>query len=183
VTLERDFFVEPCEPDAQLTTRCEGMRAFPLESGDGAFVSALRPVVEALGGVLLRAEDAEQFDVPVVWEGDVVGAVRPAGLHGALDRLLSRVSEELGAPLAELSREDKQRAVQLLDERGAFNFRKSVEDAAAALHVSRFTVYNYLSRISVTRLRAESSDAGTSASPPRGAPAASGAPAAAVGQS
>jgi hypothetical protein len=108
--------------------------------------------VQALGGALIAAEEAEPFDVPVVWDGDVVGAVRPPGLHGALDRLLERVSDELGAPLGQLSREDKQHAVQLLDERGAFNFRKSVEDAAQALQVSRFTVYNYLSRISANRV-------------------------------
>jgi len=120
-----------------------------------AFLDALRPVVESLGGVLVAPEEAEPSDVPVVWDRNVVGAVRPPGLHGALDRLLERVSEELGAPLGELSREGKQRAVQLLDERGAFNFRKSVEDAAQALRVSRFTVYNYLSRISTSRLPAE----------------------------
>ena len=40
--------------------------------------------------------------------------------------------------------EDKQRAVRLLDERGAFTLRKAVEDVADALGVSRFTVYNYL---------------------------------------
>jgi len=46
--------------------------------------------------------------------------------------------------IAALSREDKQRAVRLLDERGAFQLRRSVELVADALGVSRFTVYNYL---------------------------------------
>ena len=31
-----------------------------------------------------------------------------------------------------------------LNERGAFRYRKAVEDIADALGVSRFTVYNYL---------------------------------------
>jgi DNA-directed RNA polymerase specialized sigma24 family protein len=109
-------------------------------------LATLAPVVAALGGVLLPPEQAEPSDTPVVWGGAVVAAVRPADLHGAFDRLLERVAGELGGPLASLSREDKQRAVQLLDEWGAFNFRKSVEDVAQALQVSRFTVYNYLSR-------------------------------------
>ena len=43
-------------------------------------------------------------------------------------------------------REDKQRAVARLHDLGAFNLRKSVEDVATALGVSRFTVYNYLDR-------------------------------------
>ena len=57
--------------------------------------------------------------------------------------MISAVERELGAPLAVLSREDKQRAVRLLDGRGAFTLRKAVEDVARA-RVSRFTVYNYL---------------------------------------
>lgn len=83
-------------------------------------------------------------DIPLVWEGKTVGALRPPGVHHALDRLVVAVEEELGGPLGGLSREDKQLAVRLLDERGAFQLRKSVEDVADAMGVSRFTVYNYL---------------------------------------
>ena len=68
-------------------------------------------------------------------------------LHGALTRMIDQVELELGGKLPELSREDKQRAVRLLDERGAFLLRRSVEDVADALGVSRITVYNYLNAI------------------------------------
>jgi len=68
-------------------------------------------------------------------------------LQGALDRMIAQVERELGAPLEKLSREDKQRAVRLLDERGAFTLRKSIEDVADALGVSRITVYNYLNAV------------------------------------
>ena len=34
----------------------------------------------------------------------------------------------------------------MLEERGAFAFRKSAETVAEALGVTRFTVYNYLNR-------------------------------------
>jgi predicted transcriptional regulator YheO len=57
------------------------------------------------------------------------------------------VEDELGGRLPNLSREQKQRAVRLLDDRGAFLLRRSVEDVADALGVSRITVYNYLSAI------------------------------------
>jgi len=73
-----------------------------------------------------------------------VGGLRLPGVRGALDRMIAAVESELGAPLATLSRVDKQRAVRLLDERGAFQLRRSVEEVADALGVSRFTVYNYL---------------------------------------
>jgi uncharacterized protein YqgV (UPF0045/DUF77 family) len=65
---------------------------------------------------------------------------------GSLERVIAEVESELGAPLRELSRADKQRAVRLLEERGAFEVRKSVPAVAEALGVTRFTVYNYLNR-------------------------------------
>jgi predicted transcriptional regulator YheO len=65
-------------------------------------------------------------------------------LQGALGRLIEGVERELGAPLGQLERENKQRAVRLLEDRGAFVLRRSVEDVADALGVSRITVYNYL---------------------------------------
>jgi superoxide dismutase len=40
--------------------------------------------------------------------------------------------------------EDKQAAVQMLHDRGAFELRRSVEAVAEAMGVSRFTIYNYL---------------------------------------
>jgi len=78
------------------------------------------------------------------WEGELVGALRLPGVHGALDRMIGAVEDELGQALNDLSREDKQRAVRMLEARGAFQLRKSVEDVADAMGVSRFTVYNYL---------------------------------------
>ena len=72
---------------------------------------------------------------------------RRPSLHGALDRLIESVERELGAKLPHLTREQKQRAVRLLDEAGAFTWRRSVEDVADALGVSRITVYNYLNAI------------------------------------
>ena len=56
------------------------------------------------------------------------------------------VEGQLGSPLAALDRPGKQRAVRMLEESGAFSYRKSVETVAAALGISRFTVYNYLNR-------------------------------------
>jgi len=105
---------------------------------------ALEPVAEALGAALVAPGSVASGDIPLRWDGAVVGGLRLPGIHGTLDRMIGAVEAELGAPLAELSREGKQQAVHLLDERGAFQLRKSVEEVADALRVSRFTVYNYL---------------------------------------
>jgi hypothetical protein len=110
-------------------------------------IVAVQPVLDAVGATVIPAERQELSDVPLVWEGQVVAAVRMPPLHGALDRLIDAVEMELGGRLPDLEREDKQRAVRMLDERGAFTLRRAVEQVADALAVSRITVYNYLNAI------------------------------------
>ena len=110
-------------------------------------VRAIKPVLDAVGATLVPPAQQEPSDVPLVWNGDVIAAVRMPPLHGALDRLIDTVEAELGGPLPSLSREDKQRAVRLLDAKGAFILRRAVEDVADAMGVSRITVYNYLNAI------------------------------------
>jgi hypothetical protein len=105
---------------------------------------ALEPVADALGAKLVSGTRRRIGDIPLRWEGEVVGALRLPGVHGALDRMIGAVEDELGHALKDLSREDKQQAVRMLERRGAFQLRKSVEDVADAMGVSRFTVYNYL---------------------------------------
>jgi DNA binding protein with HTH domain len=122
---------------------------------------ALGPLLTRLDAALVVPEDAGPADVPLVWDGETLAAVRlPAGPPGEpessapaeggvvadLDTLLEEVARELGGPLAELSRADKQHAVRILEERGAFQYRRSAEGVAEALGVTRFTVYNYLNR-------------------------------------
>lgn len=110
-------------------------------------VRAVTPLLDATGGTLILAEDSGPGDIPLAWEGQVLAAVRIGALHGALDRLIDGVERELGGRLPELTREEKQKAIRLLDERGAFTLRRAVEDVADAMGVSRITVYNYLNAI------------------------------------
>lgn len=110
-------------------------------------VRSVQPMIDALGASFVPVDDMEASDVPLVWDGLTITGVRMPPLHGALDRLIDAVETELGGRLPELSREYKQRAVRLLDERGAFILRRAVEDVADAMGVSRITVYNYLNAI------------------------------------
>lgn len=111
------------------------------------FLLALRPVADALGAEIVDADKADAADIPLAWEGTVLGALRLPQLQGALNRLIDNVEREFGGRLHELAREDKQRAVKALDDRGAFALRRSVEDVADAFGVSRITIYNYLNAI------------------------------------
>jgi len=79
------------------------------------------------------------------------GAGAPVGsfahLDEALDHLIAQGEAQIGRPLGEMSRTEKQKLVRFLDDRGAFSLRKSVERVADILGVSRFTVYNYLDAV------------------------------------
>ncbi len=118
-------------------------------SGEDAesFLAAVRPVARALGGRVVAPERMGAAAVPLVWKGRVVGGLeRPApnDLRNGLTSVVAQIEAELGGQLAELSRVDKQRAVRMLDERGAFAIRNAVDEVADAMGVSRVTVYNYL---------------------------------------
>lgn len=108
---------------------------------------AMRPVIEATGALVLHPDEGVLSDVAIEWQGEVIAAVRLPKLHGALDRLIDQVERDLGGPLPTLSRHDKQQAIRLLDQRGAFILRRAVEDVADAMGVSRITVYNYLNAL------------------------------------
>lgn len=134
--------------------------AEPAESpAEHPLLVALAPLLDRVGGVVVAVSDLAPDDVPIVWDGEPVAGVRlptPGAGGGSgeaggdtvadLGSLLDDLAAELGGSLAELPRTDKQRAVRLLEQRGAFAYRKSAETVAEALGVSRFTVYNYLNR-------------------------------------
>lgn len=110
-------------------------------------LTAVKPILDAVGAQLISVDDARISDMALEWEGEIIAAVRLPKLHGALDRLIEQVEKELGSPLPNLSRNDKQLAVKMLDQRGAFILRRAVEDVADAMGVSRITVYNYLNSL------------------------------------
>ena len=137
----------------------------PLQAAQSApLKAALRPLLERVGGSVVES-DPEPDDIPIQWLGDVLFHVRlppappraasaaPASKRASTDlsdglaRLIAGVEAELGSPLHTLPRAGKQRAVRLLEERGAFEMRRSAETVAEALGLTRFTVYNYLNRI------------------------------------
>lgn len=122
-------------------------RAVTGSSEAADFLAAIRPVARALGGRVVEPDRMTSSAVPLVWQGQVVGGLErpePGDLRKGLGSLVTQIETELGGELAALSRVDKQRAVRMLDERGAFAIRNAVEEVADAMGVSRVTVYNYL---------------------------------------
>jgi predicted transcriptional regulator YheO len=87
---------------------------------------------------------ATNINVQVAADPERLGSVT---LHDALEGMMRAAERELGSESSEWNREDKQRVVRMLDERGAFLLRGAVDDIATAMGVSRITIYNYLNAI------------------------------------
>lgn len=109
-------------------------------------IDAIQPLVDAIGAAMVPPDQATEGDVVLDWEGEPAIGVRLEDMV-SLDRMIATVESQFGASLSELDRADKQRAVRMLDDRGAFQLRKSIEDVGEAMGVSRITIYNYLSAI------------------------------------
>lgn len=97
---------------------------------DHPFVSAVKPLVDAMGAELLGPEQAQPDDVVLAWEGQDVIAVRLPQLSDSLDHILAAMERRHGMPLADLDRKAKQSVVRTLEARGAFSVRHGVETVA-----------------------------------------------------
>ncbi|MEE8375319.1 MAG: helix-turn-helix domain-containing protein [Acidimicrobiia bacterium] len=120
----------------------------PVAISESAFghpvFDALRPVLEVVGADPIPPELLSKTDMPIEWEGEVIGGIRLRSLEGAVPRMVHQIAGEIGGDLSTLSREEKQQVVRMLNERGAFLIRGAVEEVADLMGVSRITIYNYL---------------------------------------
>lgn len=64
-----------------------------------------------------------------------------------LDALLKKAQDEVGKPVAYMSREEKVRVVEYLDRKGAFLITRSGSRICSFLDISKFTLYSYLDEI------------------------------------
>ncbi len=115
------------------------------ESIDDDGLRELESVVEFLGGSLVS--DGGSGDLAIERGGRTVAFVRSSELHGALDRMTDGVEREFGAEMSCMDRAQKQAAVRLLDEQGAFLLRGAVDRVARSMGVSRVTLYSYLNAL------------------------------------
>lgn len=148
-----EFLVEPFvegSPGAHVTAAIDACRSLGLEPDLGPFATTISGSVDTVTSAvqaMSRAALAHGATAVQVRLGESSIATRFGDLHDALAQMVSAVEEELGQPLAELPRDQKQAAVRLLDERGAFLLRKAVENVGEIMGVSRITIYNYLNAI------------------------------------
>jgi predicted transcriptional regulator YheO len=68
-------------------------------------------------------------------------------IRDVLAGMIASTLNEMGKTPAAMSREEKMEVVKRLEERGAFLVKRSAEQVAEALDLSRFTVFAYLKEI------------------------------------
>lgn len=69
----------------------------------------------------------------------------PQNIHELLDDLIEQSVELVGKPVTQMKKEDKMKAIEFLNERGAFLVTKSADRVAQYFGISKFTIYNYTS--------------------------------------
>lgn len=150
-----EFFVEPFtegRPGKHVRAAIDAVEDHGMSVDVGAFGTITNgtpeTVAEAVGDLLRVALEngADRVSVQVVTP-DSDPALHVGDLREALDHMIEQVEADAGRTLVEMSREEKQTAVRVLDERGAFQLRKAIEAVADAMGVSRITIYNYLNAI------------------------------------
>ena len=105
----------------------------------------LDSVIDAIGGIVragfAHGATSVQFRINA-------GTEEPKqGLHDALDRMIADVERDIGLPMSQMARVDKQRAVARLDAHGAFLLRGSVDEIATMMNVSKVTLYAYINAV------------------------------------
>lgn len=68
----------------------------------------------------------------------------PSNVDDLLEILIDESVRMIGKPVAVMTREDKMRAIQYLEKKGAFRITKSGDKISKFFDISKFTLYNYM---------------------------------------
>lgn len=152
-----EFLIEPFiegEPGDHVTAAVGAFEANGLSVEVGPFASVSSGDVEAVAGAvaeMIRRSMAAGATSLRIHVGADAGELAVAPLHDALPSMIRAVERDFGSRKDNWTRAEKQAAVRLLDEQGAFLLRGAVDDIAKIMGVSRITIYNYLNAIDRTR--------------------------------
>ena len=89
----------------------------------------------------------EEIAKPPAAPADAVPEDAQLEVGEVIPQMIQEALAEVGKPPKFMDREDRLRAVRLMHERGLFLIRGGVERAAAALGISKFTLYSYLKEV------------------------------------
>ncbi len=75
---------------------------------------------------------------------DGLGAIT-ANVTDLLDQLVAEADEFVGKPVGGMTKDDKIRAIQFLNDKGAFLIKKAGDKVSRHYDISKYTLYNYMS--------------------------------------
>jgi predicted transcriptional regulator YheO len=90
---------------------------------------------------------AGSWEKSILYDGPAHDEVPVRDVESLAALLLARAIEDEGLPISEMKKRHKIRVVGRLRDNGMFLLRDAIDGVAAALGVSRFTIYNYLNEI------------------------------------
>ncbi|NNE96520.1 MAG: DNA-binding protein [Acidimicrobiales bacterium] len=150
-----EFLVEPFvegRPGPHVDAAIDAFAAKGLNVEMGPFSSSSAGDIDAIAeavGAMIRSSmkaGASAIRIQVGARREDLDAV--GSLKNALNDMIRAAERELGADAGDWDRTQKQAAVRMLNDRGAFLLRGAVDDIAHVLGVSRITIYNYLNALS-----------------------------------
>lgn len=79
--------------------------------------------------------------------GQVVNEAFVSDVSELLDFLLHECQNEIGKPVSHMDKSDKLKAIEFLDQRGAFLVKKAGDRICKFFDISKFTLYNMLEEV------------------------------------
>jgi predicted transcriptional regulator YheO len=70
-----------------------------------------------------------------------------------LKDIIIKAIDEVGKPISMMQKEDKLMVAKIVDEKGGFLIKGAINQLAAEINVSRYTVYNYLDELKTKKKR------------------------------
>ncbi len=67
-----------------------------------------------------------------------------SNVNDLLDQLITEADEHVGKPIAMMTKEDKIKAIQFLNDSGAFLVKKAGDKISKHYDISKYTLYNYM---------------------------------------
>lgn len=125
-------------------------------TGDNRRLRSARVIFRDGGGELFGAlclnADMSQLEAAHSWLGHLLQPLQPVSavavgepeMDVLMQEIISDAVRRAGKPLSMMKKLEKISAVRSMQQRGLFIVKGSVEHAAKALGVSRYTIYNYL---------------------------------------
>lgn len=153
MSLAAEFLVEPFAEGVpgdhvQAAVDAFARRGLTVDLGPFASVASGEAdvIADAVGEMIRQAMNAGATSIRLHVGPDVKN-LNVAPLHDALGNMIRAAERDIGSTSDQWTRAEKQRAVRMLDEQGAFLLRGAVDDMARIMGVSRITIYNYLNAI------------------------------------